>query len=167
MKKGTVLKKKGLALLLSFFLGFGALSCGIEMRALAEESGTSPETGGDSETTPLLEDTITLSSLTKELVYTGDSLSGEFSATAVSGRKPVFSFYKGKTVSGDPVTPIDAGDYTAVIPNDLHDKKGIHQVRCDRSYHGGEIYRLRDHPHPGCNLQREDPYKGYRLYLIL
>lgn len=122
MKKGTVLKKRGLALLLSFFLGFGALSCGIEMRALAEESGTSPETGGDSETTPLLEDTITLSSLTKELVYTGDSLSGEFSATAVSGRKPVFSFYKGKTVSGDPVTPIDAGDYTAVARLDADEK---------------------------------------------
>lgn len=109
MKKGTM--KKWAALLLSVLFCFSSLTLSMGMRALAEEGG---ETEG-SQTSEKPSDTI---SFTKtSYVYTGSDLSSEIKAavSVTSNRTPTFSFYKGSSASGNPVTSVvDTGEYTVV-----------------------------------------------------
>ncbi len=109
MKKGTM--KKWAALLLSVLFCFSSLTLSMGMRALAEEG----EQNGESQTSNKSSDTI---SFTKtSYVYTGSDLSSEIKAavSVASKRNPTFSFYKGSSASGNPVTSVvDTGEYTVV-----------------------------------------------------
>ncbi len=109
MKKGTM--KKWAASLLSVLLCFSSLALSMGMRALAEDGDQT----GESQTSNKPYDTI---SFTKtSFVYTGSDLSSEIktAASVTSKRTPTFSFYKGSSASGNPVTSVvDIGEYTVV-----------------------------------------------------
>ena len=109
MKKGTM--KKWAALLLSVLFCFSSLTLSMGMRALAAEGDQT----GESQTSEKSSDTI---SFTKtSYFYTGSDLSSEIKAavSVTSKRTPTFSFYKGSSASGTPVTSVvDTGEYTVV-----------------------------------------------------
>ena len=115
MKKGVISKRKGVAVLLSFLLGFSSLSFCIETRALADGD----ETDSQETVTPLV-NLITFSGVSSQYTYTGDDVSKGISASATSGKTVTLEYYKGTSTSGTPVTPIEVGTYTLVasVPAD-------------------------------------------------
>ena len=126
MKKGTM--KKWAALLLSVLFCFSSLTLSMGMRALAEEENQT----GESQTSNKTYDTI---SFTKtSFVYIGSDLSSEIKAavSVASNRNPTFSFYKGSSVSGNPVTSVvDTGEYTVVAYLAADE---IYEVTTDTAY---------------------------------
>lgn len=109
MKKRNM--KKWAALLLSVLFCFSSLALSMGMRALAEEGNQT----GESQTSNKPYDTISFTQTS--FVYTGSDLSSEIKAavSVASKRNPTFSFYKGSSASGNPVTSVvDAGEYTVV-----------------------------------------------------
>ena len=117
MKKRVISKKKGVAVLLSFLLGFSSLSLCIETRALADGDETDSQ-----ETETLKDDSIIFSGLLSEYTYTGEDITPEIkkSVSSESNRDVELVFYSGTSTSGEQVTPIEVGTYTLVasVPAD-------------------------------------------------
>ncbi len=113
MKKGVISKRKGVAVLLSFLLGFSSLSLCIETRALADGDESSSEG-------TLLPNYIDISAFSNEYTYTGEDVTKGLSATATSGGQVTLKVYNAYDDSKTPVTPVNVGLYAlhATVPAD-------------------------------------------------
>ena len=111
MKKRVISKRKGVAVLLSFLLGFSSLSLCIETRALADGDETDSQ-----EAETLKDDSIIFSGLLSEYTYTGEDITPEIkkSVSSESNRDVELVFYSGTSTSGEQVTPKDVGSYIFV-----------------------------------------------------